>query len=140
MERDDDFGRQLVRRRALRAFDEHLRSVPVADIAFDSLLHERSPAPAFMAGVYRRWLRWETSSLAVEGVIAQVGNQARVWLRVLPPFTAIIDVRAQQRVSRIRTDDDGSVGFAAPPGLVSFVVASVQRVQEPYLQTAWVTL
>jgi hypothetical protein len=139
-QRDGDFGLEVVRRRAVRAFDERLRSVPVADIAFDSLLHERFIGPALMPGVYRRWLRWETPSLAVEGLIAQVGSQARLWLQVRPPFPAIIDVRDQHRVSRIRTDDNGSAGFAAPQGLVSFVVASVQRVHEPCLQTAWVAL
>jgi hypothetical protein len=140
MERDDDFGLEVVRRRALHAFDERLRSVPVADIAFDSFLHEWFPGAAFMPEVYSRWLRWETPSLAVEGVIAQVGNHVRLWLRLQPPFPAIIDVRGQHRVSKVRTDDSGSAGLTAPRGLVSFVVASAQRVHEPCLQTAWVTL
>jgi hypothetical protein len=141
LRQDGEMGLQVVRRWALRAFDERLRNVRVADIVFDSLLREQPGSLPAGSGIHHRRLRWETASLAVDSVIATAGHQVRLWLRVQPPFPAIIDVRSQRRrVSRIWTDDSGAAGFSGPRGLVSFVVSSAQHPHDPCLQTAWVSI
>lgn len=130
---------QVARRLALQAFDERLRRVPVADIAFDSLVHQRACSVLPSAKGTRR-LRWETTHSAVDIVVARAGDHVRLWARLQPRFRAVIDIRGQRQVPSIHTDDQGFARFDAPPGLASLVIAPAERPYAPCLQTAWVAL
>jgi hypothetical protein len=122
---------EVVRDAALRAFDQRLPGMCVADVVYDSWAvdphHTPHPGP--------RVLRFASPGRTVEVGVSPGPGGTTLRLRTSPAGAVSVEVRQQEAAVRLTTDARGILVLdPAPTGILCFVLRAGG---EPPVQTAW---
>jgi len=119
-----------VSKASLRAFVRHDPSLPVAIVAFDSLVDD----PRSLAG-QPRWLLFVLGRTRVELRVTEASGRRLVHLELTPPSMVEVSLLSMRPSSGARTDELGCASLSLAPGLMSLVACDPQRGRR--FRTAW---
>lgn len=134
-ERGHDPSLDRVRAAAQSAFAMRLPGVPIADIAYDSLLDETSR----YSGQGSRRLHFEVDGYWVEADVLQTRWDALlVQVSMRPPEALAVTARSRTTQETLAAPEGEPLRLALLPGIYSFVMTGQHGCH--LVQTAWVRL